>query len=366
MSMEGFSAAQISHAQATGLDHYLKGPLFNSGIQNKPTLMKFEKGSKTFPGGNENISIGVKFDTGAGGTNDGVTGFSHTDTVNFYNPGNGLRANFVWREHHVGITLSETELKRHGILVTDSPRKIPKSGSDRGMHILANVLDEANADYSEQYAKTMNTLIWGDGTVDTSALAGIRAFIQDIPTLGTVGGLSAVTYSKWRNYAFTAAFNGDASFDADYGGNAITSTPANGGALLDQLEKLWRQLRRYGGNPNCFMAGSDFIDAMNIEMRANGSYSDKGFKQKLDGSMGEMHFKDITVQYDPTLDDLGREKFAYIWDDKDIRLETMEGDWKRRRTPERPYDQFVFHQSLLCTGQMVARARNSSAVVSIA
>lgn len=365
MSMEGFSAAQIVHAQATGLDHYIRGPLFNSGIQDKPLVAKMEAKAKSFPGGNENISIGVKFKTGNDGTNDKLAGFSHTDQVGFYNPGNGLRANYVWREHHIGMTLSETELKRHGILVTDSPRKIPKSGSDRGMHILANVLDEANADFSEQYTDTLNDLLWGDGSSDASALHGIRAFIHDIPTTGVVGGLDAATYPRWRNFAFTASFNAAGSFDADHGGNKITSSAANGGALLTQLQNLWRQLRRYRGKPDCFMAGSDFIEAMETEIRANGNYSDTGFTQKQDGSMGEMYFKKVPVVYDPTLDDLGRSKFAYIWDSSDIMLYTLEGDWKRRRTPERPYDQFVFHQSVLATGQLVSRRRNSSAVLEI-
>lgn len=366
MSMEGFSAAQIAHAQATGLDHYVKGALFNSAIQEKPTLAKFEGKAKKFSGGNENISVGVKFATGAGGTNDGVTGFSHTDTVNFYNPTNGLRANYVWREHHLGMTLSETELKRHGILVDDKFDKKTRRRGDRGLHILANVLDEALADFNEQYAATMNSLIWGDGTGDTSALHGLRAFILDIPTLGTVGGLSNVTYAKWRNRAYTAAFAADASFDAAHGGDKITSSAANGGALLQVLQKEWRQLRRYGGRPDCFAAGSDFIDAMEVEIRANGNYSDTGFGKNQDAAMGEMYFKGVPVYYDPTLDDLGRSKFAYIWDSRDINLTTLEGDWRRQRTPARPYDQFVFHQSLLCTGQMTARRRNSSLVIEIA
>ncbi|MDG3089230.1 phage major capsid protein [Vibrio hannami] len=187
-----------------------------------------------------------------------------------------------------------------------------------------------------------------------------------MPTLGTCGGVSNVTYPRWRNYAFTAAFNGAASFDANFGGNRITASATNGGALLTQLQTLWRQLRRFGGRPDCFMAGSDFIEAMEMEIRANGNYSDTGFTKAQDGSMGEMYFKKVPVVYDPTLDDLGRSKYAYIWDSSDIMLKPLEGDWKRRRTPQRPYNQFVFHQSLLCTGQMVARRRNSSAVLEIA
>lgn len=366
MSMEGFSAAQIVHAMATGLDHYVRGPLFNSGIQDKPTLMAFESKAKQFEGGNENISIGVKFSTGAGGVNDGVTGFSHTDSVNFYNPGNGLRANYVWREHHIGMTMSETELKRHGILVDDKFDNKIRRANDRGLHILANVLDEANADFSEQYAATMNSLVWGDGTADSSALHGLRSFILDVPTVGIVGGLSNVTYPKWRNRAYTAAFAAHASYDAAHGGDKITSSSSNGGVLLQVLEDEWRQLRRYGGRPNRFVAGSTFISKMQTEIRANGQYSQVGFKQKQDGSMGEMYWKGITVEYDPTLDDLGRAKFAYVWDDSDIYLYALRGDWKRQRTPARPYNQFVFHQSLLCTGQMVARRRNSAGVYEVA
>lgn len=364
MSMEGFTAAQIAHAQATGLDFYLRGPLFESHIQEKPTLAKFESKKKEFPGGNENISIGVKFESGAGGTNDGVTGFSHTDTVNFYNPTNGLRANYVWREHHIGMTLSETELKRHGILVDDNAK--PRGGSDRGMHILSNVMDEATRDFAEQYASTMNSLVWGDGTADTSALAGLRSIILDIPTLGTVGGLSNVTYAPWRNRAYTNAFALDGSFDATYGGDRVTSASTNGGVLIGVLQNEWRQLRRFGGNPDCFMAGSDFIDALEKEMKANGYYSMTGYAGKNEASMGDLTFKGVPVYYDPTLDDLSRSKYAYIWDSRDIFLYALTGDWKRRRTPKRPYNQFVFHQSLLCTGQMVARRRNSSLVVEIA
>lgn len=366
MSMEGFSAAQIAHAQATVLDYYVKNGLFNSAIQDKPALMKFEKAAKTFRGGKENISLGVKFETGAGGTNDSVAGFSHNDTVNFYNPGNGLRANYIWREHHIGMEMSETQLKQQGILVQDGDRKLSSSGKSRGEMILADVVEEATKDYTEQYAKTMNALIWGDGTADTSALAGVRSFIQDIPTLGTVGGLSAVTYAPWRNYAFTNAFATDGSFDANYGGDRITSSAANGGVLLEQLQKLWRKLRKFGGRPDCFFAGDDFISAMEREIKSNGNYTDTGFTQKQDGSMGDMYFKKVPVVYDPTLDDLGRSKYAYIWDSRRLRLETLEGDWKRQRTPARPYNQFIFHQSLLCTGQMVSESRNCSAVLEIA
>lgn len=365
MSMEGFSAGQILHATAITLDDFIKGKLFQQNIQEKPTLAIFEKKAKTFKGGKELISEPVKMANGAGGTNDGVKGFSHTDTVNFYNPAGGLRAEYTWREHHIGWTMSETQLKQQGILVGDEfEGKISKK-SKRSLSVLSDALEENMADFAEQYASTMNALIWGDGTSDTSAIAGLRSIILDIPTLGVVGGLSNVTYAPWRNRARTAAFAADASFDAAHGGGAVTSSPTNGGALIQLLQKDFRQLRRYGARPNRWACGSDFLDALETEIRANGNYSLSGFAGNHDISLGDLTAKDLGAYYDPTLDDLGRAKFCYIWDDGDIRLRPLEGDWKRQRDPARPYDKFVFHKSLLCTGQMTARRRNGSMVVEI-
>jgi hypothetical protein len=39
----------------------------------------------------------------------------------------------------------------------------------------------------------MNTLLWGDGTGDAKALAGIRALITANPTTGTIGGIDRAT-----------------------------------------------------------------------------------------------------------------------------------------------------------------------------
>mgnify|MGYP000087111076 CR=1 FL=1 len=366
MSLEGFSADQIAHAAAISLDNYERGPLAQLGIQEKPLLRILEGSKKTFSAAKEYISLGVKLTRGAGGVNDGVKGFSHDQIVNFYNPANGLRAQYVWREHHIGITMSETELKTQGILVGDEFGKVKRRGDDKGLVVLADIMDEAIADWNERYNDTMNTLLWGDGTADTSALHGIRALIQDVPTIGTVGGLSSATHTKWRNRARTNAFFAHASYDSAWGGNRVISATTNGGVLLGELEKEFRQLRRYGGRPNKFLAGSAFIDAMQTEIKANGQYSNTGFTNKQDGSIGDMTFKSVAVEYDPSLDDMGRSKYAYIWDDRHIKIRALEGDWKRMRDPARPFNQFVMHKSMVSTGQLCTTQRDSALVVEIA
>lgn len=363
-----FTAAELASIANSALDYYLnKGETFKQSIQQKPLLDIMERKRKTFPGGKGDISLGIKGTYGAGGTNDTLAGFTHNDTVAFYTPSNVDRANFPWREHHLGLTLTHTELKIDGISVVDTNGAETRNHSKREMTMLVNLLNDKMEDLGEQYARSMNTLLWGDGTADAKALAGLRSIVVDIPTLGTVGGIDASVASKswWRNRARTAAFAGDASFDATYGGNKVTSSPTNGGALLQVLQFEHRQLRRYGGKPDVFLAGSDFIDAAEIEMRANGYYNQDGMSGRQEGAVGDLFFKGVPIRYDPELDDLGRSKFGYWFDSRHIALMAMQDEWRRQHTPARPADQFVLYRSLTCTGQMITQQRNSSLVIEI-
>jgi hypothetical protein len=105
---------------------------------------------------------------------------------------------------------------------------------------------------------------------------------------------------------------------------------------------------------------------MEIELRANGNYSMTGFTGTQDGSMGQLKFMGTTIEYDPTLDDLGFTKRAYWWDPRHIYLMKMDGEWDHKFTPSRPYNQFVVYKSMTHTGQMVAQQVNSALVVEIA
>jgi hypothetical protein len=357
-----FTAGELSNIANASLDfYYNKGDTFKQAIQAKPLLRFLEAGAKSFPGGKGNISLAVKGDYGAGGTNDHVVGYTHNDTVTFYTPANIKRVNYPWREHHIGLTLTHTELKIDGISVTDDAGdgSSLSNHSDRDVTVLVNLLQDKLEDFGEQYARSMNALMWGDGTTDPKALAGMQAIIVDVPNTGTLGGL-ARTNTWWRNRAATPAY-GTAG-----GRGAVTSSATNGGALFEFLQQEYRQLIRYGGRPTKFLAGSDFISALEIEIRANGNYSMTGFTGAQDGSMGQMKFGSSTIEYDPTLDDLGRSKFAYWWDPRHIYLMKQDGEWDHRFTPARPYNQFVMYKSMTHTGQMCAQQVNSSLVVAIA
>lgn len=347
-----FTAGELASIANASLDYYFeKGKAFKQSIENKPLIAAMERKAKTFSGGKGDISIGIKGTYGAGGTGDTLKGYTHDDQVEFYTPANIQRANYPWRETHIGLTLTNTELKIDGLSLANTSMGMNTNGhSGREMHVLVGLLEDKIEDLGEQYLRGLNDMLWGDGTADALGFAGIKSIVVDAPATGTVGGIDRATDTWWRNRAQLA----------------IVSSPTNGGVLAQVLQNEHRQLRRYGGNPDLFLAGSDFIDALEIEMRANGYYSDSGFTGGGDMAVGGIRFKGTNIQYDPWLDNNGASKYGYWLDSKNICLFKMEGEWRRNHDPARPVDQFVVNRSITSTGQVCASQCNSSGVYSIA
>ncbi len=352
-----FTQSELDSIANATLAWYIdKGQLHEQSIQNKPLVDMMVRGKKSFASGDGTLSLGIKGIYGAEGQDDHLVGYTHDEQVAFYTPENIMRANYSWKEMHMGFTMTHTELKKDGLSVVDTNGESTRSHSQREQTALAGLLDSKLSDFGEMYARSLNNMFWGDGTDDPEAIAGIQSIIVDEPEVGTVGGIDAslAKNSWWRNRARTAA-----------SGGAVSSDPANGGALYEVLQHEMRQLRRYGGQPNTFLAGSDFIAAMEREMKANGYYSQTGFTGGGDASIGDLRFQGVGVIYDPTLDDLGLEKRAYLWDNRDIMLYAMQNEWNRQHSPARPHDRFVLYRSVTCTGQFVCRRRNSALVIDI-
>lgn len=361
-----FTAEELANITNSALDFFMdKGRVFANNIQAKPMAAAFDAEAGTFPGGKGEVSLAVKSGQG-GGT---LTGYTHDDTVSYYNPTGTKRVAFAWKEMFIGMGLTHTELKHDGITVNESGANQSTSAkSGREQHALANLLDEKISTMAEDYAVSWDSLVHGDGTSDTKAIAGIQSFILANPALGTTGGMNRTTITWWRNRAATAAANA-----ASTGDNAITSATANGGALLTYLQGEYRQLRRYaqGAPRHRVFAGSDFIDALEKEIRANGSYSDSGFNSRGANNGGQatdagVPFKNWNIVYDPSLDDLNLAKRCYVIDMNAIKLHYMQGEKMKRSAPPRPHDKFVMYRAMTTTGVMTARQLNTSAVYDIA
>jgi hypothetical protein len=367
-----FTAGEVQNIANAALDYYLdKGDQWRQSLQKRPMFDKMVARKKYFPGGKGNISIAVSGDFGAAGVNDTLKGYTHDDQVVFYTPANIKRANYPWREMHIGLTLTHTELKIDGISVVDpgSNGERTSEHSRREMTQLVGLLEDKLFDLGEKYARDFNKLLYGDGVADPKGITGLKSLVSDNPTTGLVGGIDRATTTWWRNRAYTAAMGTAVSGTpalAAWGGGPVTSNPANGGALLQVLQAEQRQLGKFGGSADLIVAGSAFIGAMETEIRANGNYSMNGFKGTQDGAMGEMRFAGSQIIYDPTLDDLGLSKRAYWIDTSKIMLMCMEDEWMHKHTPARPHDKFVMFRSITSTCQLVAKQLNSSLVIDIA
>jgi hypothetical protein len=283
-----------------------------------------------------------------------IQGFSHDDSVGYVNPANIKTATFPWKLIHAGISFSMHELIKDGISVTDSvDGKNVSQHSDREMTALANLLDDKLEDMQEGIDRGFNTMFWKDGTQDATLIPGVQSIITDAPTAaGTVGGIDQVANSWWQNRASLAV---------------DVSTPGNLN-LTNKLQKEFRQLKRYGGRPNLFLAGSDFLDGLEKELRSKGNFTMEGWAKggRMDASIVDLAFKGLELEYDPTLDDLSRSKYGYVFDDRHIYPMVVDGENMRKHAPARPENKYVFYRSVTFAGGLVCNSRNRHGVYSIA
>jgi hypothetical protein len=347
-----FTQAEIDNIANAALDYYMnRGKVFSQDIQDKPLLRDFMSRAKTFPGGKENISVAVK-----GEYTTTIQGYTHDDTVSYSNPANIKRVNYPWKEIHWGIQVTFTELKHDGISVVDSATgKNTSQHSDREMTALVNLLEDKLEDMREGGERGMNEMFWQDGSQDADEVPGIKSFILDDPTtVTTVGGIDQSTNAWWRNRVNLT----------------IPTTTPSDLEIAQTLQQEFRQLRRYAqGNPDhMLLAGSDFLDAVEKELRAKGSYTDNGWASNggIDMSVADAQFKGKVLQYDPTLDDLGEADRLYVLDKKAIMPMVMEGENMKRHSPARPEDKYALYRAMTWTGGLVCRQRNTSGVYGLA
>jgi hypothetical protein len=357
-----FTAGEIANINASSLETYIdKGKVWKQDVANKPMLEAFNAKAGKFVGGNINVNFAVSSGYG-GGTLKGYTG---DDQLTYYNPVGTVRTQWPWKEHFLGMVVTQTELKIDGIdVVEDGADQTTREMSGREAQALANLLDEKNEKLGADYAFSLDRLIHGDGSGDTKALAGVASIILAVPNAGSTGNLSRTANTWWQNRAATAAFGGAG------GQGAITSATTGGGALITFMDKELRLLNKYkNGSTNLnFFAGSAFIDAYKSELRANGWYSHTGWDaSNADGSMPDPKHAGIQLQWDPTMDDLGFSKRCYAIDMSrtGLRLLYMDGQRMKKHNPARPYDRMTMYNGLSMTGVLCAKQLNTSGVYDI-
>lgn len=357
------TADELSDINNGALETYLnKGKVFKQDIANKPMLAAFQEKAGKFPGGKEAVSVAVGSGYGGGS----LVGYTGDDQLSHYNPTGSNRARYTWKEHYIGMVVTMTELKNDGIdVVEDGSDQRTREMSGREEQALINLFDEKNEKLGSDYNFSLDRLIHSDGSTDVKALAGIKAFILDNPFAGTTGGISRVANTWWQNDAMTAAANGAGGF------NKITSASTGGGVLITAMDTAARRRSKYANGQTSvrYFCGSDFIDAYKAEMRANGYYTQTGWSSgnRPDGSMKDPSHGGLPLEWDPTMDDLGRSKFCEAIDmgARGLRLMYMDGQRYKKHNPARPYDRMVMYNGISMTGVLVAKQLNTSGVYEI-
>lgn len=353
-----FTADELTDINNMALETYLdKGKVFKQDVQNKPMLQAFQENAGEFPGGKEYVSFLVGSERGGGS----LAGYTGDDQLSHYNPTGSARFRMPWKEHYLGMVLTHTELKYDGVDVIESGSDQRTSEmTGREAQALGNILDEKLEKLGADYNYSLDRLIHGDGTTDTKALAGIGALLLENPDVGVTGGVSRVANEWWRNDVLTTS-----------GGGVVTSSSTGGGALIIAMDKAARRRSKHanGQTKVRYFCGTDFIDAYKAELRANGTYTNMGWGTgRPDGSMKDPKHAGLPLEWDPTMDDLGKSKFCYAIDmgKRGLRLLYMDGQKYKKHNPARPYDRMVMYNGISMTGVMVARQLNTSGIYEIA
>ena len=338
--------AQLESIANARLDHYIKGQPLSQTIQEKP-LMKAMRGKQTtFPGGRGELKFNIKNDYDTE-----FMGYEYDDEVDYGNPANIKQCSYSYQELHAGIKITNTELKRDGITVVDTlngEQTSPVEG--REVEAISNIFDDKLEDMNEGTERSFNSMCWEDGTQSPKVFAGVLSILSGAPTTGVVGGVDRATNAYWRNRA------------------SLGITPS---ASLQTLTKFIRtekrQLLRYGGMPKLWLAGSSFLDALDLEVSEKGTYSQTGFTKGQDIDIGPVSIKGLgTFEYDPTLDDMSLEKYCFGIDQRHVMLKVMSGEDMKKHAPARPPEKYVLYRAVTWTGTMIARKLNAHAVYSIA
>lgn len=345
-----FTVQELENVANATLDYYYKTPEVRSQtIQDKPLLKALLDGAEEFPGGKENIDFAVK-----GEYTTTVEGFSADDTVSYSNPANIKRGKAPWKLLHAGISFTMDELLKNGISITDSTTGSGESRhSEREKIVLADLMKDKVEDMMEGSDRALNLMLWRDGTQDSKLVPGVRSFVVNDPTAASVVlGIDQSANTWWRNRARLA----------------MTASTAADQNVVQKLQYDWRQIRRYGGRTNLVLAGSDFLDWVEKELRAKGNYTLEGWNSKkaTDASIADISFKGQNFQYDPTLDDEGLAKYCFAFDMRQIKLKPITGENGKDHQPARPENKYVFYRAKTWAWGLICRQRNAQQVWSIA
>jgi hypothetical protein len=346
-----FTAEQIGYAGKAAMDYVVRQSPTDIYTVDRPLLKALRSSQKSFPGAKQYITEKLRT------TNDSNFQWFGPDSEVSYNRKRTLsEANFSWGSAHDGFALTEEELLQNYISITDDRDATATEDETRQF---VSLITENTETLKLGFAEKLDYDLHLDGTQNPEAIPGLDALISTTPTTGTMGGINRATTPAWRNYA-------------------ALNVAATAGALNSALETMWRSTTRVGGNsPNLILAGSKFIDAYRAEQMATQQrhiVMGTGGVQTVDGSVNELTFKGIPLQWDPVMDDLQAalapavawDKRAYFINTRFLKLRPAKGQDMVTRKPPRVYNRYTHYWGLTWRGALTITRPAAMAVVSVA
>lgn len=269
-------------------------------------------------------------------------GISGSDVLSFKSSDGAIQTTFPVRWMHAGFQITHDELMQQGVEISKD-NNTKSTGDDQVK--LYDALQLKKADYQESIMFARNATLWGDGTQDAKAIAGIKSIITDDPTAGVTGGINRVNV-WWRHIANTGVGNALPKLQYSKADQTLTET----------INATIRQLEKYGGTINVALAGSDICDAYEREARAKGLLTQTGWNDSVTNvRVRGIKVGNLEIEYDPTLDDMGESKSIYMWDNRKLRLRPQKKQWGRVTNQNQPSDQFVMLISTTDRASLVTR-----------
>lgn len=217
-----------------------------------------------------------------------------------------------------------------GTIVFSNLEKLRAQGSSEKFDLVASKVNNGK----NSMLAVLNRMFFSDGTGNGGKdVGGLPLLISSTPTLGTVGGISRVTFSFWRNRQNSGAKTSTA-YDGIRGAMRTTYNQCSRGA--------------YDEHPEWCVSGATIFGAYEGTLVANERFTDKssgdgGFKNEV------LKFKGAKFAFD---EDCDLTDGIYMGNSRNLKYYYPRGGWMKVFDPVEPANQTAEIIRIACVGNM--------------
>jgi hypothetical protein len=346
------NASEIARLAEVAITAYSKEDSTDNFNVARPLLDVLMKNSQPLVVGQDGFSENI-YIANNGNTQD----VSGNGKVTYNTRNNNKLLKYDYSFVHDGFTLSEDELYRAGIRVTDAGGLNGTSTKAERVQIVNWIKDQLKG-LKEGQKEGIHARLWLDGTQGADRRPGIDALVSTTPAAGTIGGYAA-SNAIWQN-------------------GAAANVAATTAGFTTALAQLNRNVKRRNGKITHYFAGGEILDAMRTAVLSANQTSinyEGGTRLTIDMGSGEIMVNGLPVVYVPDFDNnFGGGAPTIAWTkrlyglnlESSITLRKDGQDFLNPRDANRPIDQYTFYMGMTSKFGISTKWRNSNFVMSIA